>query len=137
MSAAVSIAVARRGLVIALGAAMLLVACSSVSSSPSTFIEPGASRIATSGQAPPPMEPDVLTPTSKPPTLKVPGSIDATGSTDVSGQLQSVIDKAPNGSTIVFKAGGTYRLDRALVHQRPAQPHPRGQRGPARPATHA
>ena len=47
--------------------------------------------------------------------ISVPASIDATGSTDVSGQLQSVIDKAPNGSTIVFKAGGTYRLDRALV----------------------
>jgi hypothetical protein len=46
--------------------------------------------------------------------VNVPGSVDATGSSDVSGELQAVIDDAPNGSTIVFKAGGTYRLDEGL-----------------------
>ena len=42
-------------------------------------------------------------------------SIDATGSRNVSSKLQAFIDSAPDGSTIVFKAGGTYRLDTALV----------------------
>ena len=32
-----------------------------------------------------------------------------------SAELQSFINGAPDGSTIVFKAGGTYRLDSALV----------------------
>jgi hypothetical protein len=45
----------------------------------------------------------------------VPGSIDADGSNDVSTRLQSFINDVPDGSTIVFKAGGTYRLDQALV----------------------
>jgi hypothetical protein len=44
----------------------------------------------------------------------VPSSIDPTGSKDVHEALQKVIDNAPNGSTIVFKAGATYRLDGAL-----------------------
>jgi hypothetical protein len=44
----------------------------------------------------------------------VPNSIDATGSQDASAQLQAFIDNAPNGSTVVFKAGGRYRLDKGL-----------------------
>ena len=40
----------------------------------------------------------------------IPASIDATGSKDVSAELNAFIRNAPNGSTIVFKAGGTYRL---------------------------
>jgi hypothetical protein len=46
--------------------------------------------------------------------VNVPTSIDATGSSDVSSQLQAFINSAPNGSTIVFKAKGTYQLDEAL-----------------------
>ncbi len=65
--------------------------------------------------------------------VHVPDSIDATGSTDVTAKLQAVIDNAPNGSTIVFKAGGTYQLGRCLLHQRQAQPHARGQRRQAEP----
>lgn len=49
------------------------------------------------------------------PVVNVPSSIDSTGATDVSSQLQSVIDKAPNGSTVVFKAGGEYRVSDAIV----------------------
>ncbi len=41
----------------------------------------------------------------------VPASIDATGSTDVSAALNAFIESVPNGSRIVFQAGGTYRLD--------------------------
>ena len=53
-------------------------------------------------------------PASEPSGLKVPTSIDATGSQDVRDELQAFIDNAPNGSTIVFKAGGTYRLGEVL-----------------------
>ena len=47
--------------------------------------------------------------------LSVPDSISATGSSNASSKLQAFINSAPDGSTIVFKAGGTYRLDTALV----------------------
>ena len=43
-------------------------------------------------------------------SINIPSSIDATGSKDVSAELNAFIRNAPNGSTIVFKAGGTYRL---------------------------
>jgi hypothetical protein len=60
------------------------------------------------------------TPTSAPnPTipansLYVPNSIDSTGNTDVSSQLQTYINNAPNGSTIVFKSGGTYLISQGM-----------------------
>jgi hypothetical protein len=44
----------------------------------------------------------------------VPSGIDATGKRDVSRELNSFIRSVPNGSTIVFKAGGTYRLGGVL-----------------------
>jgi hypothetical protein len=43
--------------------------------------------------------------------LRVPSSIDSTGSRDVSAQLNAFIGRVPNRSTIVFKRRGTYRLD--------------------------
>ena len=46
--------------------------------------------------------------------ISVPSTIDATGSTDVSASLATFIDRVPDGSTIVFKAGGTYRLGTAI-----------------------
>jgi hypothetical protein len=46
--------------------------------------------------------------------LAVPASIDATGVTDASAALIAFVGNVPDGSTIVFKAGGTYRLDSAL-----------------------
>ena len=56
------------------------------------------------------------TPTPAPAnTVTVPASIDATGASDVSAALNSFIKSTPDGSTIVFKAGGTYRLDQGLV----------------------
>jgi Right handed beta helix region len=55
------------------------------------------------------------TPTPTPVTgIPVPNSIDATGSNDASGALASFIASVPNGSTIVFKKDGTYRLDIGL-----------------------
>jgi parallel beta-helix repeat protein len=47
-------------------------------------------------------------------TVNVPSSIDATGSSDASSALNSFIGSVPDGSTIVFRAGGTYRLDTGI-----------------------
>lgn len=47
-------------------------------------------------------------------SIALPASIDATGSSDVSGALNSFIAGVPDGSTIAFRAGGTYRLGSAL-----------------------
>jgi len=56
--------------------------------------------------------------TTPPPTsttgIAVPSSIDATGTTDASGALNSWLGTLSSGSTIVFKAGGTYRMDKGL-----------------------
>jgi len=54
-------------------------------------------------------------PAPKPPAgIAVPSSVNSTGSADASAALNSFISRVPNGSTIVFRAGGTYRLDRAI-----------------------
>ena len=44
----------------------------------------------------------------------MPSSVNSTGSADASAALNSFISRVPNGSTIVFRAGGTYLLDRAI-----------------------
>ena len=46
--------------------------------------------------------------------IPVPGSIDASGGSDVGGALQRFVDGVPDGSTIVFKSGGTYRVSHGL-----------------------
>jgi hypothetical protein len=64
---------------------------------------------------PAPTPTPVPTSTPAPPAgIAVPASIDATGATDVSSALLSFIAGVPSGSTIVFKAGGTYRVNVAL-----------------------
>jgi hypothetical protein len=55
--------------------------------------------------------PTVVPPTG---TVTVPTSIDASGATDVSAALATFIRGVPDGSTIVFKAGGTYKLGTAI-----------------------
>jgi Right handed beta helix region len=47
-------------------------------------------------------------------TVTVPTSIDATGATNAGSALQTFINGVPDGSVIVFKAGGVYRLDRGI-----------------------
>ena len=55
------------------------------------------------------------TPTPAPPAgLAVPASIDSTGATDASAALNSWLATVPDGSTIVFKAGGVYRLNHGI-----------------------
>ena len=91
------------------GAALLLVGCVSVTAGPK------ASAPSSSVDAAPSPSPEVSSRIASKRTVDVPSSIDATGSSNVSAKLQSFINGAPDGSTIVFKAGGTYRLDSALV----------------------
>ena len=55
------------------------------------------------------------TPVPTPAGIPVPSSIDATGATDASAALISWLDRSvPDGSTVVFKAGGVYRMNAAL-----------------------
>jgi hypothetical protein len=55
------------------------------------------------------------TPSPAPSGIPVPTSIDATGATDASAALYTWVRSVPDGSTIVFKAGGTYRMDQGLI----------------------
>ncbi len=52
--------------------------------------------------------------------IPVPASVDATGGSDASAALIAFIGSVPDGSTIVFRAGATYRLDAAIkfAHRR-------------------
>ena len=47
--------------------------------------------------------------------IPVPATIDATGTTDASSALYTWVRGVPDGSTIVFKSGGTYRMDQGLI----------------------
>jgi hypothetical protein len=47
-------------------------------------------------------------------TVNVPASIDATGASDASAALATFIRSVPDGTTIAFKAGGTYKLASAM-----------------------
>ena len=46
--------------------------------------------------------------------IPVPSSIDATGGTDVSAALNAWVSSVPNGSTLLFPAGATYRLTQGI-----------------------
>jgi len=48
-------------------------------------------------------------------TISVPNSIDATGQRDASPALRAFLKSVPDGSTILFKTKGIYRLDRGLL----------------------
>jgi hypothetical protein len=47
--------------------------------------------------------------------IAVPASIDSTGATDASAALYAWVRTVPDGSTIVFQAGGNYRMDTGLI----------------------
>lgn len=47
-------------------------------------------------------------------TFTVSGSIDRTGATDVTAALNNWVASIPNGSTIIFPAGATYRMSQGL-----------------------
>jgi hypothetical protein len=52
--------------------------------------------------------------TSAAATFQVPGSVDATGATDVTVALQAFLNSVPDGSTVLFPAGAQYRIDGSL-----------------------
>ena len=97
-----------RAFAISLGVVFLLAACATVTEGdeaaqgPSTEAPGSAFPTAVAIGSPSPRTPKRKS--------NLPNSIDATGSRDVSAELQAFIRNAANGSTIVFKAGGTYRL---------------------------
>jgi hypothetical protein len=47
-------------------------------------------------------------------TSEVPPTIDASGTSDVTAQLQRFVDSVPDGATVVFPHGATYRIDGTL-----------------------
>ena len=107
-----SIRAAIQGLLVAGGLAVLTVGCvSAAKETAGPAVDPSTpSPVASAaGQ----LEPER---TQGPPgrRLDVPASIDASGRKDVHSRLQAFLNDAPNGSTIVFKAGGTYRLGEVL-----------------------
>jgi hypothetical protein len=109
MIPATSYRAAAFGPLVIVGLAMLALGCATA--------DTGTARQAAGADAPTPAPAPTPTPAATPTpapvpadALYVPASIDATGSRDVSAELQSFILNAPDGSTIVFKAGGTYRL---------------------------
>jgi len=53
-------------------------------------------------------------PRSPGPVVSVPARIDPTAGSDVTAALQAVLDGAPNGATIRFPAGASYRLSGTL-----------------------
>jgi hypothetical protein len=63
----------------------------------------------------------MLTPIPSPSTslngIPVPASIDATGGSDASAALNAWLETVPDGSTVVFKAGGVYGMDKGLTLQ--------------------
>lgn len=48
-------------------------------------------------------------------TVAVPATIDATGATDVTTRLAAFLAGVPDGSTVVFRSGGRYRMDGSFV----------------------
>ena len=78
-----------------------------------TFSTPAAPS-PTPTPAPTPTPGPTPTPAPDPPGIPVPGSIDASGGSDVGDALQRFVDGVPDGSTIVFKSGGTYRVSHGL-----------------------
>lgn len=48
------------------------------------------------------------------PRVAVPASIDSSGTTDASASIRRFLARVPDRSTLVFKAGGTYRIDQAI-----------------------
>src|SRR5688572_567271 len=80
--------------------------------------------LATAGclaQTPPPAPSPFVVPSanlnqSPPPTgIAVPASIDATGTADASAPLNAWLSTIPDGSTVTFEVGGTYRMDKGLT----------------------
>lgn len=67
-----------------------------------------------SAGAPPAVAASSSTPPETVREVKVPSGIDATGATDVSAALNGFLRRVPDRSTVIFKAGTTYKLGTAI-----------------------
>jgi parallel beta helix pectate lyase-like protein len=63
----------------------------------------------------PPSAQPLLPPPTSTATVAVPASIDATGATDVTGQLTRFFEHVQSGTTVVFPAHAIYKFDGSLV----------------------
>ena len=101
---------------VALGMVLLISACATVSETGVAAPDPPEQSLASPKTSPPtsPPDQDPVMPNKSGRTVKLPASIDATGSKDVSAALQQFVWDVPNGSTIKFKAGGRYKLGEAI-----------------------
>jgi hypothetical protein len=75
---------------------------------------PKPTPVPTAVPTPVPTKAPTPTPVIAPSGTQVPDSIDSTGATDVSAALNTWLASVPDGSTVVFKAGGTYKMKVAL-----------------------
>jgi hypothetical protein len=81
---------------------------------PQPTATPEPPSIAATRPAPKPSARPTPEPPSAPGGISVPSAIDSTGSRDASAALNAFIGKVKDGSTIVFRAHGIYRLDGAI-----------------------
>ncbi len=79
---------------------------------PVSPLDPSASAIVPSV---PDIPPPAITAT---PVITAPATIDATGGSDVTDDLQAFLDDVPNGSHVRLAAGGRYRVDGTLRLER-------------------
>ncbi len=102
----------------AIGAAALLTVALGGCARPMPTPAPSSAPASTLAPAPAPTPGSTPAPTPAPtPTaavLAVPSSVDATGVTDASAALIAFLATVADGSTIVFKADGVYRMDVGL-----------------------
>jgi hypothetical protein len=103
-------------LAVALCATVALSACASVSTSDGPALEPSVppTLAAPTQDAAASTRPASGTTREPRRRTKIPETIDATGSRDVHTELQEFVNQVPDGTAIVFKAGGRYRMERAL-----------------------
>ena len=103
------------GRLVLASALLALLGCTTVTNEPGVNLSATATQQpSTTAKAPAPAGSDRDTRRTGD-VLSLPPSIDASGRRDVSAALQTFIDDAPDGSTVRFKAGGVYRIDRAII----------------------
>jgi hypothetical protein len=91
-----------RAIIATTGIAVLPVAaCGALTSTPPPIVAPSP----------------IPTRSTSPTGIPVPASIDATGGSDASAALNTWLTTVPDGSTVVFRVGGVYLMDKGLTLQ--------------------
>jgi hypothetical protein len=81
---------------------------------PTPVVTPTPTPVPTPTPTPVPTPTPTPVPTPTPAGIPVPATVDSTGATNATPALLTFLRSVPDGSTVVFKAGGTYRLDTAF-----------------------